>query len=426
MRMILLTVLALVVGYGVLQLDSIDPDNYVKIYFANHSYEMKLLGFLLLLFITVLVIYVLIRVLHLVWRSPSSWSNWRQRRNRDKAELKFGAGYLSLIKGDWKKAESQLTAKPSHSHVSYVNYLAAAEAAQQQGRFQQRDEYLQAAYAAAPKERLAIGLTKAKLHQMAGQLEQTQATLNDIRPLASSNAQFTAMLLQTQQQTEDWAAAKNLLPLARKQHALPTEVLQSLEVELHHKGLVDAVDKELAWAELPRAQKKNVANITVYVSDLLLKGETTKAEKIIRSTLKHSWSDELVDLYGRLQSEKPEKLLRRVEGWLMARPENAHLNLAAGRLAKAAKSYDVAKQYLQTAISQAALPAAYVVLGEVFEANSESGKALQTYRIGLQATASQPLLEMPADSGGIVSVGKNKHTDIISPVNAAVPSIKDT
>ena len=63
---------------------------------------------------------------------------------------------------------------------------------------------------------------------------------------------------------------------------------------------------------------------------------------MIRSTLKHSWSDELVDLYGRLAVEKPAKLLRRVEGWLMARPENAYLNLAAGRLAKAAKSYDVA------------------------------------------------------------------------------------
>ena len=424
--MILLAVLALVVGYGVLQLDSIDPHNYVKIYFANNSYEMKLLGFILLLFLTMLVLYVLIRLLHLVWRSPTSWSNWRQRRNRDQAELQFGAGYLSLIKGDWKKAESQLTAKPSHSHVSYVNYLAAAQAAQQQGRFQQRDEYLQAAYAAAPKERLAIGLTKAKLHQMAGQLEQTQATLNDIRPLASSNAQFTAMLLQTQQQNKDWAGAKELLPTAKKQSALPAEVLQSLEVELHHKSLIDAQDKQQAWAELPRAQKKHEENVAVYVNDLLRRGETAKAEKMIRSTLKHSWSDELVDLYGRLPVEKPDKLLRRVEGWLLARPENAVLNLAAGRLAKAAKSYDLAKQYLQTAISQASLPAAYVVLGEVFEANNESGKALQIYRVGLQAAASQPLLDKHSDVVEHVSASNTESKGITSPSDTSAPSLGST
>ena len=109
----------------------------------------------------------------------------------------------------------------------------------------------------------------------------------------------------------------------------------------------------------------------------------------------------------------------------MARPENAYLNLAAGRLAKEAKSYDVAKQYLQAAITQASLPAAYVVLGEVFEASNESGKALQTYRVGLQAATSQSLLEKQADSVEHASVSLTERKGIIARGDGSAPSLKD-
>ena len=99
----------------------------------------------------------------------------------------------------------------------------------------------------------------------------------------------------------------------------------------------------------------------------------------------------MVNLYGRLATDKPAKLLRRVEGWLLARAENAELNLAAGRLAAAALEYDTAKKYLQEAIRLGQLPQAYGVLGEVFEASNDSGQALKLYRAGMQALARKTL-----------------------------------
>ena len=312
-------------------------------------------------------------------------SKWLGRRNHDKAEQQFGAGYLSMIKGDWRKAESLLLKKSSHSGIAYVNFLAAAQAAQEQGNLNARDDYLKEAYKAAPKERLAIGLTKAKLHQRAGQMDKALATLDDMKEDGANNPQYTAMLLQTYEQNEDWQQAEGLLLVARKQKALPEDVLTDIQNKIYANALNTADDVDKAWQQLPKPQKKVASNVAIYAQSLIAKNESLKAEKIIISALKNAWSDSLVNVYGSLSVDKPEKSLRRVEGWLMARPENAELNLAAGRLAATAKDYETAKRYLQTAISLGQLPQAYAVLGAVFEESNDSGKALQLYRSGMQS-----------------------------------------
>ncbi|MFT7527604.1 MAG: HemY protein [Arenicella sp.] len=385
MRLVVLLILASVLGYGVFQLDKIDPDNYVKMYIGHYVIEVKVLGFLILVFATAVVIYFLLWLLRSIWRSPKTLSHWRDGRNRDKADSQFGAGYMSLLKGDWQRAEKQLTARSDYSHIPYVNFLAAARAAQEQGRMEQRDIYLNAAYQAAPQERLAIGLSKAKLHEKAGQIEQALATLEDVSSIGHKNPQYTAMLLQVHQSTENWQGVQDLLSTAKKQKALSAEVLEKLQDDLYRNSLAVAQDKNTAWKALPHEQRKQIQNIELYVKSLVLSGDVAGAEKLIRSTLSDDWSDALVRIYGQLQAEKPEKLLRKAEGWLHARPENPELNLAAGRLAAASNEPESAKQYLQAAISLGRLPAAYALLGEVFEADGDNAKALQMYRVGIQA-----------------------------------------
>ena len=399
MRLIVIILLAGVFGYGVLQIDRIDPNNYVKMYLGNYVVEIKVLGFLFLVLGLVIALYFILWLFRAIWKSPKAVSNWQGKRNHSKAEEQLGAGYLSLIKGDWRKAESQLISKTQHSRLPYVNYLAAAQAAQQQGRMEQRDEYLSAAYESAPKERLAIGLTKAKLHQQAGQLELALATLQDIEAAGKKNPQYTAMLLQAHEESQDWLQAQQLLPLARKQHALPEEVLQQIDGKIHLNALQAAKQESQqsnnltvltdAWRALPKEQKKLPDNVAVYAQALADSGEADTAEKIIRATIKNNWSEELVSIYGQLPSDNPAKTLRRIEGWLLARPESPQLNLAAGRLAKEAGDNDSAIEYLQQAVRLAQLPAAYGLLGEVYESANESGKALQLYRDGIAAAAGQ-------------------------------------
>lgn len=387
MRFLLLILFAAIAGYSAFLVGQIEPGNYVKIYAGAYLIELNLLSFVLLVVVSVLVLYFAIRLFRIIWKAPKSFSSWRLRSDKKRATEALGAGYLSLIKGDWRNAEKSLTTKSDSSRIPYVNYLAAAQAAQEQGRITQRDDYLNAAFKAAPKERLAIGLIKARLHQTAGQYDQAEATLHDISELGAKNAQYTAMLMQSYQNSGKWADANKLLPVARKQGALPDEVLKKIANKAYSSAFNEAADKDKAWKALPRDQRKRVDNVWSYASHLADNGESGVAEKLIRTALKNDWSDHLVHLYGSLKNDKPAKLRRTVEGWLMARPENAELNLAAGQFSLQEKKLDQAQEYLQKAIELGQLPKAYSLLGEVFEASNESSRALQLYRSGMMNLA---------------------------------------
>jgi HemY protein len=387
MRLLLLILFAAITGYSAFLVGQIEPGNYVKIYAGSYLIELNLLSFILLVVVSVFTLYFMIRLFRIIWKAPKSFSSWRLRSNKKRATQALGAGYLSLIKGDWRSAEKSLTTKSDSSSIPYVNYLAAAQAAQEQGRLAQRDDYLNAAFKAAPKERLAIGLIKARLHQSAGQYEQAEATLLDIQDIGHKNAQYTAMLLQIYQHTGQWVKATELLGSARKQSALPEDVLDEIANQAYSSTLSDADDVGAAWNLLPRNQRKRVDNILLYAADLTDNGDDAAAEKLIRATLKNQWSDALVRLYGTLDTGKPAKLLRIVEGWLMARPESAELNLAAGQFSLQQSELDKAKEYLQRAIELGQLPKAYSLLGQAYEASNDSGKALRLYRSGMSNLA---------------------------------------
>ncbi|MBX2847334.1 MAG: hypothetical protein KTR16_03360 [Acidiferrobacterales bacterium] len=387
MRLLIYIFLGAAAGIAALNIGKVYPDNYIKVYIANYLIEVKLVPFLILLLLIVVSLYFVMRLLRMLMRSGSLFSNWRQKKSKQTAQAALGSGYLSLIKGDWSRAEKSLTTKCEHSGLPYVNYLAAAQAAQEQGKIISRDEYLNAAYKAAPAERFAIGLTKARLHQKAGQLDQALATLQDIAPDGAKNAQYTAMLMQTYEQMNNWQGIEGLLPAARKQKALPEAVLEKMLHDVHSHALPAASDKKTAWNNLTSVEKKNPENVALYATYLMDNGQHDEAEKLIRGALKSNYDDRLVAIYGAIESSSPAKLRRAVEGWLLARPESAQLNLAAGRFALAENNIELAKTYLHNAIDQGQLSLAYSLLGDIYENIGQSGEALKLYRSGMVAAS---------------------------------------
>lgn len=410
MRWVFIVAFALILGYGFVQFVNIYPDNYVKIYVDTYLVEMSFTAFLLLLILSSGAIYVVFWLLGSTFRASNVFSRWRKKRSHLKANQSLGTGYLALIKGDWKKAEKSLIAKTDNSAVPYINYLAAAQAAQEQSQIERRDEYLALAYKVAPNERFAIGLAKARLHHLAGQHEQAEATLNDIEGEGRKNSQFIAMLLQTYQATENWDGVHDLLPAARKYDVLPAELLEKMDVEAHQALLLRSSDRQATWRQLPKVQQQKPENIALYAKDLMHNGDNGAAEKLLRVALKNQYDESLISLYGKLSTEKPAKLRRVIEGWLMARPESAELNLAAGRMALQEKNSEQAIEFLEKAISLGQLPGAFALLGEVLESNNESGRALQLYRAGLAklATVSEPSLGLAVPADEVASTSEQE------------------
>ena len=60
MRGLIVVLLAIVVGYGILHLAEIDPNNYVQIVFANYLIKVSVVQFIILLALATLALYFFI------------------------------------------------------------------------------------------------------------------------------------------------------------------------------------------------------------------------------------------------------------------------------------------------------------------------------------------------------------------------------
>lgn len=390
MRIILFSLLACVLGYAGLSVLQSGDGGYVKIYLGGYLLELQIIPFVLFL----LALYILVRIAMGLLRSPRKLGIWRKTRNEHVSQNKLSDGFLCLMKGDWQKAEKALMAKAQHSRIPVVNYLAAAQAAQEQGKYNRRDSYLSQAMQEAPKSKLAISMTKARLHQQAGQHEQALSTLLDVESDGKRNPQFIAMLAQAYDQLDDFAQLEHILPQAQRLGALPEEVLADMRADIDLTKFDQASDKDSAWKSLSKQSRQDAKFVNLYVHDLLKNNKPDAAEKLIRNTLKQVWDDDLVNVYGTIQSTQRKKLLRQVEGWLLARPENAELHLAAGRLALQNRDIELAKASFEEAIKLSGLPEAYEELGHLCEDEQDLRKALTLYRSGLSRLnhADQPAL----------------------------------
>lgn len=390
MKLILWCLIGLGAGYGLMQLSQFSQGGYVKVFVGDYLLEMKFAAFVIAALIILFLLYYLLRFISGLFRAPKKMSNWNTRRNQNLSQEKLGDGFLSLMKGDWQKAEKQLTAKTSdkYNKVPFVNFLAAAQAAQEQSKYEQRDYYLSQAMQSSPKNKLAVSMTKARLHQQAGQHEAALATLLSVQTEAKKNHQYHAMLVQAYDHQDDFDGLSEALPKARKLGALPAAVLNDIQADVDINSFQHASDKEAAWKNMAKSSRLDPDFIRVYAEYQLSNKRPDVAEKLIKTALKKDWNDSLVNVYGRVVSTHHKKLLRNVDGWLLARPENAELHLAAGRLAAQTNDTQRAEQEFEAAIKLAKHPEAYEELGKLYEANQDLRKALTLYRSGLSASNS--------------------------------------
>ena len=405
MKFILYCAVILVLGYGLFTFADYSDGGYVKIFLGEYLVEVSFFVFVVGFLMTLFLLYFLIRTVVNLFKTPKRVSNWNNQRNQRVSQNKLGNGFLSLMQGDWKRAEKQLLAKTDtrYNQVPYVNFLAAAQAAQEQGKYEQRDYYLAQAAQQAPKNKLAINMTKARLHQQAGQHDAALTALLEVKDEGKKNQQFTAMLVQAYDHKDDFDSLQEILPQARRIGALPDTVLNDIQADIDIDSFQKASDKEMIWKKLSKTSKQDADFIKVYAEYQLSNGRPDIAEKLIRTTLKKAWDDGLVNTYGRIVSTQHKKLLRNVEGWLLARPENVELYVAAGRLAAQGQDFSRAEKAFEEAIKLSKSPEAYEGLGKLYEENQDLRKALSLYRSGLHtsnaAITSNAMLEKIEMSG---------------------------
>jgi HemY protein len=282
-----------------------------------------------------------------------------------------------------------------HGDTPLLNYLGAAMACEGQGNSEKRDEYLALAHKNAPQHDLAIGMTQAWLQHEARQMEQSLATLNELRAEAPKHRQVLKLLAQVHLELCDWTGLINLIPDLRQSYAMTTREIDELELQAHREllklsipsGRPGVLDK--AWNAVPKALRRHPSMIAIYARQLIQQNEMAQAESVLRAAIEDNWDSALVELYGQAQGPNPADQLETAEGWLASHRDDPKLLLTLARLAMRSNAENKARGYYETCLTQHGPVDAYHELGSLLEKLGEKDKALNAYRRGLEMVASE-------------------------------------
>lgn len=389
MRFLLLLFLALAAGIALTIF--VENPGYVLITREPWSVETSLTLFAIGLFITFVIFYLLVRLLNNLFSTPGKVRRWQDRRHRDHAIEDTRKGLAETINGNWAQAEKLLTRRLQDSPQAEINLLATAWIAQQKDEYQKRDDYIAEASkldgASTEITEMAIGHSQCALQQQAGQIEQALATARQLHEKSPANPAAIKSLIRLLTETEQWQELLSILALASRHHVLPESELITLETQAATGLLASSKnisELEQNWKVLPKKAHKDAAIITSYCRGLKEFNRHQEAETLIRNTLKHQWSEELVELYGQLETADPGSQLKQAEAWLSEHPTNTQLMLCMGRLAMLNQLWGMARSFFEVAVQNGDSNDAFLELAWLLESLNESDSALQFYKRGLE------------------------------------------
>jgi HemY protein len=375
-----------------------DP-GYVLINFRGHIFEMSvpvLLGMAVLMVFMVWLIWFLVR-------APRKLGEAAGRMRAGRAGQKLTMGMIQIAEGNFARGEKLLARAAAGSDAPLFNYLQAARAAHLQGQDERRDEWLKLAYEHTPEAANAVLLTQAELQLDREQYEQALATLRRLDENSKDHSYAIALLGRLYYRLEDWAHLAEILPRLKKHGRINQETIDKWTVRVYVENLNraaagDAVIAE--WKAIPKKLKGDSSLLNAYYTSLMRTEMHDKAEKDLVAELKVSWRAELVRLYGLVEGPDASKQLKRAEGWLAERADDADLLLTSARLCLRTELWGKARSYLETVLAIRPTPEAYQVYGRLLNQMGEGDAAAEAYRAGLGMVTDAPLPAIPHLSPG--------------------------
>ncbi len=366
-----------------------DDSGYVLFGRGHTTMEMSLSLFLVLLLLSYLLGYLLVRFLIGSWNMPHNLRGWRSHRQMDKARKSSLQGLIQLSQGQWKKAEKLLTRGIKNSDLPLLNYLSAARAAQKQNAPDRRDHYLALAHQSMPEADFSVKLTQAELQFAHGQYEQALATLVHLHSLQPKHPHIMVLLTQLYQELKSWPDLKKLLPELYKHKVFDHNRLLQIEKQTYTalfqqqdwKGREAELDQ--LWHELSRELKKDPELIRLYSQRLIELEKQDEAEALLRHAIRHAWQPVLVHLYGKVKSSHPDKQLSFAESLSKDHDNNPVLLLTLGRLCMANDLWGKARAYLEASVGNRPMSESYKELGLLMEYLNEPALAAEYFKKGL-------------------------------------------
>lgn len=324
--------------------------------------------------------WIIVFAINLVLNSRYLPARWRKQAARKNTLL----GALSLAEEDWATAEQAMLKGADKGEIPALNLLAAARAAQHQGKSEERDHYLERA-AKEPAASTAVSTTRTRYLMQLGQLDSARIELDRLNPTSKSKLPVLSLAKDLYQAQEDWQAMKLLLPTIKKRHLLTDDEFISLTrttnlALLEQASQANEQELEKTWHWLSRSERGQVEYLAIYAKGLCLFGRKEEALKLLMKKLKNQASSEILAVLPQMLTQEDAQVIEQLESFEQKYLENADYQVCMAKLYQAQKAFKEAKVCWQRACEHAPSKELWLSLADVQEHLGEHFGAIQSYR----------------------------------------------
>lgn len=365
---------------------------YVLIQTDNYNVETSVTGLVIILILTMVVLFAIEWVLRRIFRTGARTRGWFLGRKRSRARKQTKAALLKLAEGDYPQVEKLMSKNADHAEQPVVNYLLAAEAAQQRGDEIRANQHLERAAELADNDQLPVEITRVRLQLARNENHAARHGIDKLLEVAPRHPEVLRLAEQAYLRTGAWSSLLDILPAMEKVQIgdeAHREVLQQQAwIGLMDQAMADQGNDGLkAWWRNQSRKTRHQTTLQVAMAEHLIEcDDHDAAQEIIIDGLKRQYDDRLVLLMPRLKSGNPEQLEKVLRQQIKTQGDRPLLQSTLGQLLMKHGEWQQASDAFREAIKQRPDAYDYAWLADSLDKLHKPEEAATMRRDGLLLT----------------------------------------
>lgn len=365
---------------------------YVLIQTDNWNIETSVTGLVIILVLALLALFAVEWLLRRLFRTGARTRGWFLGRKRSRARKQTKQALLKLAEGDYQQVEKLMAKNADHAEQPVVNYLLAAEAAQQRGDEARANQHLERAAELADNDQVPVEITRARIQLARNENHAARHGIDQLLEITPRHPEVLRLAEQAYIRTGAWASLLDIIPSMQKAQ-VGDEAHREALAQQAWMGLMDKARAEQGseglkqwWRNQSRKTRQQPELQVAMAEHLIECDDHQTAQEIILDGLKRQYDERLVMLMPRLKAGNPEQLEKVLRQQIKTHGDRPLLWSTLGQLLMQHGEWQEASLAFRAALKQRPDAFDYAWLADVLDRLHKPEEAAAMRRDGLLLT----------------------------------------
>ncbi len=385
---LLVWLLLVVIAAALIPLTIGAGNGYLLLVQPPYRIELSTSMFLLLVTLTFLLVYGLLRLVFYTMHLPQNVQAFKLQRRQKQANAALLESITALAEGRFGQAGKSAESALEFGADPLIPTLIAARSAHKLKNFERRDFYFAECERLVPDNEMARLLSQAELLLDQRHFSEALAIIRQLEKRDAKHLPVLLLELKVQRQLSNWEQVLELIDQLEKRNGIEpfiaTQWKRQAYLALLDRNADDAASLTRQWQKTPEDDRLDSYLALAAARHFVQAGEPLLAAEIVEMSLTKQWSSALVEFYGECVDKDAARQLEQAEFWLTQHHNDAGLLLSLGKLCMRQALWGKAQSYLEASISVKAASASHLALAQMMEQLGKTAEANRHYRLSLQ------------------------------------------